>query len=52
MAAPKKSYDQGVVKKTISFGDGKTYPKAGDNLTMHYTGTFYGGPKDGYAGDT
>lgn len=25
--------------KTISAGDGKTYPKKGDTLTMHYTGT-------------
>ena len=23
----------------LSPGDGKTYPKSGDNLTMHYTGT-------------
>mmetsp|Transcript_20919 Transcript_20919/g.43432 ORF Transcript_20919/g.43432 Transcript_20919/m.43432 type:complete len:284 (-) Transcript_20919:106-957(-) len=28
-----------VVVKTISPGDGKTYPSAGDQLTMHYTGT-------------
>lgn len=25
--------------ETISPGDGKTFPKKGDNLTMHYTGT-------------
>lgn len=25
--------------KTIQPGDGKTFPKKGDNLTMHYTGT-------------
>lgn len=29
----------GVTKTTISPGDGKTFPKAGDRLTMHYTGT-------------
>mmetsp|Transcript_30465 Transcript_30465/g.29354 ORF Transcript_30465/g.29354 Transcript_30465/m.29354 type:complete len:111 (-) Transcript_30465:293-625(-) len=29
----------GVVKKTITAGDNKNYPKAGDNLVMHYTGT-------------
>jgi len=28
-----------VVVETLSPGDGSTYPKAGDQLTMHYTGT-------------
>ncbi|KAJ9452892.1 Peptidyl-prolyl cis-trans isomerase [Diplonema papillatum] len=29
----------GVQKQTITPGDGVTFPKAGDKLTMHYTGT-------------
>ena len=29
----------GVTKTVITEGDGKTFPKKGDNLTMHYTGT-------------
>lgn len=29
----------GVDKTTISEGDGKQFPAAGDKLTMHYTGT-------------
>ncbi|KAL7524243.1 hypothetical protein ACHAWF_000876 [Thalassiosira exigua] len=29
----------GVTKDVISPGDGATYPKAGDKLTMHYHGT-------------
>eukprot|EP00992_Anisonema_acinus_P007811 TRINITY_DN3808_c0_g1_i1.p1 TRINITY_DN3808_c0_g1~~TRINITY_DN3808_c0_g1_i1.p1 ORF type:complete len:110 (+),score=23.28 TRINITY_DN3808_c0_g1_i1:33-362(+) len=29
----------GVTKETRSAGDGRTFPKKGDNLTMHYTGT-------------
>lgn len=29
----------GVTKTTVSEGDGKTFPKAGDKLKMHYTGT-------------
>lgn len=29
----------GVVKKTLQAGDGKTFPKTGDKLTMHYIGT-------------
>lgn len=29
----------GVDKEVISPGDGTTFPKAGDQLTMHYTGT-------------
>ena len=29
----------GVEKEIITAGDGKTYPKKGDQLTMHYTGT-------------
>eukprot|EP00927_Polykrikos_kofoidii_P070356 TRINITY_DN664_c0_g1_i1.p1 TRINITY_DN664_c0_g1~~TRINITY_DN664_c0_g1_i1.p1 ORF type:complete len:352 (-),score=40.26 TRINITY_DN664_c0_g1_i1:25-951(-) len=28
-----------LVIKTQTLGDGKTFPKKGDNLTMHYTGT-------------
>jgi hypothetical protein len=26
----------GVVKETITAGDGKNFPKKGDKLTMHY----------------
>mmetsp|Transcript_8552 Transcript_8552/g.11291 ORF Transcript_8552/g.11291 Transcript_8552/m.11291 type:complete len:117 (+) Transcript_8552:192-542(+) len=29
----------GVTKRTLSAGDGKTFPQSGDNLTMHYVGT-------------
>ena len=29
----------GVTKEVLKEGDGKTYPKKGDELTMHYTGT-------------
>ena len=29
----------GVVKEVIEAGDGKSFPKQGDQLTMHYTGT-------------
>ena len=29
----------GVTKDLIRAGDEKTYPKTGDELTMHYTGT-------------
>ncbi|CAK0808719.1 unnamed protein product [Prorocentrum cordatum] len=36
-AAPPGADDLEVV--TLSPGDGKTFPKAGDKLTMHYTGT-------------
>ncbi len=35
----------GVTKTTITNGDGKTFPKAGDSLTMHYTGTLKTGQK-------
>eukprot|EP00485_Elphidium_margaritaceum_P000610 CAMPEP_0202702646 /NCGR_PEP_ID=MMETSP1385-20130828/15599_1 /ASSEMBLY_ACC=CAM_ASM_000861 /TAXON_ID=933848 /ORGANISM="Elphidium margaritaceum" /LENGTH=127 /DNA_ID=CAMNT_0049360331 /DNA_START=35 /DNA_END=418 /DNA_ORIENTATION=+ len=53
MAAPAKNapaiepYKEGVNVVTIKEGDNKTYPKAGDNLTMHYVGTYHGGPKHG-----
>eukprot|EP01064_Diplonema_japonicum_P027355 TRINITY_DN393_c0_g1_i2.p2 TRINITY_DN393_c0_g1~~TRINITY_DN393_c0_g1_i2.p2 ORF type:complete len:109 (+),score=24.97 TRINITY_DN393_c0_g1_i2:55-381(+) len=29
----------GVVKEVLKAGDGVTFPKAGDRLSMHYTGT-------------
>ena len=29
----------GVTKEVVTEGDGVNYPKAGDDLTMHYTGT-------------
>mmetsp|Transcript_10645 Transcript_10645/g.15475 ORF Transcript_10645/g.15475 Transcript_10645/m.15475 type:complete len:110 (-) Transcript_10645:113-442(-) len=29
----------GVTKQTISPGDGRSFPKPGDKLTMHYHGT-------------
>ena len=28
----------GVTKDLVKAGDGKTFPKTGDELTMHYTG--------------
>merc|ERR1712000_199094 len=31
--------DMGVEVETLQPGDGKNYPKQGDYLTMHYTGT-------------
>mmetsp|Transcript_19519 Transcript_19519/g.17293 ORF Transcript_19519/g.17293 Transcript_19519/m.17293 type:complete len:124 (-) Transcript_19519:338-709(-) len=50
--AQKEAYGEGVKVVTISAGDGKTYPKNGDNLTMHYVGTFHRGPKDGQKFDS
>eukprot|EP00467_Chlorarachnion_reptans_P025119 CAMPEP_0114490860 /NCGR_PEP_ID=MMETSP0109-20121206/2678_1 /TAXON_ID=29199 /ORGANISM="Chlorarachnion reptans, Strain CCCM449" /LENGTH=124 /DNA_ID=CAMNT_0001667527 /DNA_START=15 /DNA_END=389 /DNA_ORIENTATION=- len=35
---------QGVKKTVMKPGDGKTYPKTGDELTMHYTGYLHGQP--------
>merc|ERR1719330_2259057 len=31
--------DAGLGLKVLKAGDGKTFPKRGDTLTMHYTGT-------------
>ncbi|KAJ3306783.1 FK506-binding protein 1 [Blyttiomyces sp. JEL0837] len=33
------SYCQGVTKEVLKNGDGKTFPRKGDTVTMHYTGT-------------
>ncbi|ORX72803.1 FKBP-type peptidyl-prolyl cis-trans isomerase Fkh1 [Linderina pennispora] len=35
----------GVQRETIQAGDGKTFPKPGDTVTMHYTGTLADGTK-------
>ncbi|KAI9296666.1 FK506-binding protein 1 [Neoconidiobolus thromboides FSU 785] len=35
----------GVTKKLLKQGDGKNFPKQGDNVTMHYTGTLEDGKK-------
>lgn len=35
----------GVEKETIKAGDGESFPKKGDRLTMHYTGTLADGGK-------
>lgn len=39
IASPDDAPLVGVVKETISPGDGKTFPQKGDTLAMHYTGT-------------
>ncbi|OLQ07233.1 FK506-binding protein 1 [Symbiodinium microadriaticum] len=35
----------GVTKEVLQEGDGKNYPKKGDTVTMHYTGTLSNGKK-------
>jgi len=35
----KRTASMGVEKETIKEGDGTNFPKKGDELTMHYTGT-------------
>jgi FK506-binding protein 1 len=37
----------GVTKQIIKQGDGSTYPKNGDNVTMEYTGWISEGGKKG-----
>lgn len=39
------SIKMGVEKKTISNGDGVTFPKVGDNVALHYTGCLYDASK-------
>ena len=39
----KQSVVMGVEKEQIAPGDGETFPKAGDQLTMHYVGTYTDG---------
>merc|ERR1719433_1802640 len=34
--------DAGLALEVLKDGDGKTFPKKGDTLTMHYTGTLAG----------
>merc|ERR1711871_1737949 len=40
-----KAAIMGVEVETITPGDGKTFPKKGDKLSMHYTGTLTDGSK-------
>ncbi|KAF5094370.1 hypothetical protein D0Z00_003575 [Geotrichum galactomycetum] len=35
----------GVTIKSLSAGDGKTYPKVGDTVSIHYVGTLENGQK-------
>ncbi|KAL3898922.1 MAG: hypothetical protein SGCHY_002409, partial [Lobulomycetales sp.] len=35
----------GVTKEVIKAGDGATFPKNGDKVTIHYTGTLANGSK-------
>ncbi|KAJ3058948.1 FK506-binding protein 1 [Rhizoclosmatium hyalinum] len=35
----------GVTKEVLKAGDGKNFPKKGDTVTMHYTGTLNNGSK-------
>lgn len=35
----------GVEKEVLKAGDGQSFPKKGDRLTMHYTGTLTDGSK-------
>eukprot|EP00746_Dinoflagellata_sp_MGD_P055477 gnl/MRDRNA2_/MRDRNA2_241329_c0_seq1.p1 gnl/MRDRNA2_/MRDRNA2_241329_c0~~gnl/MRDRNA2_/MRDRNA2_241329_c0_seq1.p1 ORF type:complete len:144 (+),score=27.44 gnl/MRDRNA2_/MRDRNA2_241329_c0_seq1:26-433(+) len=35
----KPAVSMGVIRTVIKPGDGKTFPKVGDSVTMHYTGT-------------
>ncbi|KAJ3081253.1 FK506-binding protein 1 [Quaeritorhiza haematococci] len=35
----------GVTKELIKAGDGRNFPKKGDTVTMHYTGTLTNGKK-------
>eukprot|EP01083_Nonionella_stella_P142581 441439_1 len=45
-------YAEGVRVVPISGGDGSTFPKPGDNLTMHYVGKNHGGSNHGKTFDS
>mmetsp|Transcript_62011 Transcript_62011/g.162519 ORF Transcript_62011/g.162519 Transcript_62011/m.162519 type:complete len:147 (-) Transcript_62011:60-500(-) len=37
--AAEQEFGNGLTLKVLKAGDGKTFPQAGDTLSMHYTGT-------------
>ena len=43
MASPCVDVGDGITKEILKEGDGKTFPKKGESLTMHYTGTLKNG---------
>ena len=45
-------FSEGVKVVPISDGDGKSFPKHGDELTMHYVGTYHGGDQHGETFDS
>lgn len=51
-SADVQPFSNGLEIEVLTKGDGKTFPKKNDMVSVRYKGFFHGGPKHGFEFDT